>query len=225
MASIRKIRFVNQHIYHIFNRGVERRNIFLSSRDRNRFVQLLQYYRFANIPKSFSHYLKLSIPERSLYSDAMQKLPALIDMLGYCLMPNHFHLLIRQRRDHGVKEVLSNICNGYAKYFNTKNTRVGPLFQGPFQAVRIETDEQLVHVSRYIHLNPVVSGIVDSKELYAYPWSSLPIYIGKQAGNWIEIQTVLSFFKSQMKYRTFISDQIALGKEFEKIKHLILEDV
>jgi len=223
MSSVRKIRFLNQQIYHVFNRGVERRNIFLSSRDRERLVQLLEYYRFANIPKSYSHFLNLSIPERALYYDALHKHSLIIDILAYCLMPNHFHLLVRQQRNHGVQEALSNISNGYAKYFNIKRTRVGPLFQGPFQAVRVETEEQLLHVSRYIHLNPVVSGVVDTKELFAYPWSSLPVYVGGQSHEWVEDKIVLSYFKNRAAYRVFVEDQIAFGKELEKIKHLVLE--
>lgn len=225
MASVRAVRFCTDSIYHVFNRGVERRNIFLSVRDRERFVQLLEYYRFATVPKSFSHYLSLLVEERNIYHEKLQVLPHNIDVLAYCLMPNHFHLLVRQREERGVVESMSNIANGYAKYFNTKQKRVGPLFQGPFKAVRIESDEQLIHVSRYIHINPVVSGIVRETELYMYPWSSLPAYIHDDSKRWIETGTVLAHFRSSLAYRTFIDDQISYKMKLDTIKHILLEEV
>lgn len=225
MASKRPIYFRTGYIYHVFNRGVERRNLFQSTRDRERFVLLLEYYRFADIPKSFSHYLNLSLEEHKKYSKTLQSLPHAIDILAYCLMPNHFHLLLRQQNDHGIIEAISNISNGYAKYFNTKYQRVGPLFQGPFKAVRIESDEQLLHVSRYIHLNPVVSGVISESKLFTYPWSSLATYLGTHPRPWVENHTVLEYFRNIEAYREFVNDQVAYGKELEKIKHLTLEEV
>ncbi|OGG04791.1 hypothetical protein A2Z33_05765 [Candidatus Gottesmanbacteria bacterium RBG_16_52_11] len=185
---------------------------------------LLEYYR-SNKPKSFSHYLNLSIQERARYFDTMQSLPPVIDILTYCLMPNHFHLLLRQNRESGIVRTVSNITNGYAKYFNSKYHRIGPLFQGPFKAVLIETEEQLVHVSRYIHLNPIISGAIDEKELFVYPWSSLPKYIGNSQSKWIETKTVLNNFPNQKAYQSFIRDQVSYGKELDKIKHLLMEEV
>lgn len=225
MVSVRPLHFRNGYIYHIFNRGVERRQIFLSIRDHERFCMLLEYYRFANIPKSFSHYLNLPLEERKTYYDSQQSHPHIIEILAYCLMPNHFHLLVKQQQEDGVREAVSNIANGYAKYFNTKRRRVGPLFQGPFKAVRIETDEQLVHVSRYIHINPVVSGVIPEKDLLNFPWSSLSSYVGKVRFPWIEDEPVLSHFRQRQQYREFVTDQISYGRDLEKIKHLILEEV
>lgn len=128
-------------------------------------MSLLDYYRFEHVPKSFSHYLTLSLADRASYRQSLDKTPIAIDILAYCLMPNHFHLLAEQNSNHGILKKLSNIANGYAKYFNTKYHRVGSLFQGPFKAVLVETDEQLLHLSRYIHINPVVSGVVATDDL------------------------------------------------------------
>jgi putative transposase len=225
MASVRSVHFRNEYIYHIYNRGVERRNIFLSTRDHERFIALLEYYRYTDIPRSFSHYRTLSLSERASYYESMQVLPQRIDILAYCLMPNHFHILVRQQREGGILEAISNLSNGYAKYFNTKHKRVGPLFQGPFKAVLIETDEQLVHVSRYIHLNPVVGGVIDEAELAKYPWSSLPVYLGEQRSPWVDTKPVLSHFHGNQEYNQFVNDQITYGKALEKIKHLVIEEV
>lgn len=92
-------------------------------------------------------------------------------------MPNHFHLLLQQIRDGGITEFISKLTNSYTRYFNIRNKRIGPLFQGEFKAVHVETDEQLIHLSRYIHLNPIVSYI--TKKLESYQWFSYLEYLGR----------------------------------------------
>ena len=225
MASPRAIVFREGHVYHLFNRGVERRPIFLSPRDQERFVSLLEYYRFYGISKSYSHYLALSLAERATFRQVLDQKPLAVDILAYCLMPNHFHLLVRQNIKEGIHDFLSNIANGYAKYFNTKRKRVGPLYQGPFKAVFVETDEQLIHLSRYIHINPVVSGIISLTDLDVYPWSSFPDYMGKVKTSFVTTPPVLGHFNTSSSYRAFVYDQIGYAKELEQIKHLALEEV
>lgn len=225
MASPRAIAFRNGYIYHLFNRGVDRRSIFFTPRDYERFIALIEYYRFHHVHKSYSHYLALSLEERSLFRQTLNQKPMAIDILAYCLMPNHFHILVKQKADGGIHTFLSNIANGFAKYINTKRKRVGPLYQGPFKAVLVETDEQLFHLSRYIHLNPVVSSIVSTKELATYPWSSLPDYIGSTEQSFVERGLILSHFKNMQAYKDFVYDQINYAKELDKVKHLALEEV
>ena len=225
MASVRSVIFRNGFIYHIYNRGVERRPIFLTSRDHDRFISLLEYYRFDHVPKSYSHYLALSLAERALFRQRLDQKPLAVDILAYCLMQNHFHILLKQNLEGGIHQFVANVANAYAKYFNTKRHRVGPLYQGPFKAVRIETDEQLLHVSRYIHINSVVSGLVTTKGLVTYPWSSFLDYLGKTQSPFVVTKPVLDYFKTKEKYSDFVFDQVGYAKELEKIKHLILEEV
>ena len=133
-------------------------------------LKTMFYYQFMGPRPSFSKFSKSEIaPLKPLSEEKM------IEIICYCLMPNHIHFLIRQLKENGISKFMGQISNSYTKYFNTKYTRVGPLLQGPFKAVLIESDEQLIHVSRYIHLNPIVSGIV--KNLEDYPWSSYLEYI------------------------------------------------
>jgi len=223
MVSVRSVQFRNDYIYHVFNRGVERRPIFISMSDNKRFEMLIDYYRFADIPKSFSHYLNLSLEERKIYCNSFHSSPMIVNILSYCFMPNHFHLILRQCRDGGIQKTLANISNGYAKYFNTKYNRIGPLFQGPFKAVLVETDEQLIHLSRYIHLNPLVSAVIQLNKLFRYPWSSLPMYLGSRISSLVDQRQVLGHFRNPTAYKRFVYDQISYAKELEKIKHLILE--
>lgn len=225
MASPRALVFREEHVYHLFNRGVERRPIFLSPRDQERFVSLLEYYRFSGNTKSYSHYLALSLNDRVIFRQTLEQKPVAVDILAFCLMPNHFHLLVRQGIKEGIHDFISNIANGYAKYFNTKRHRVGPLYQGPFKAVFVETDEQLIHLSRYIHINPVVSGVISLQNLDGHPWSSFPDYLGKVQRSFVVKPPVLGHFKTINAYKEFVYDQVDYAKELEQIKHLTLEEV
>ena len=148
----------------------------------------------------------------------------LVEILCFCLMPNHFHFLLKQLKDNGISIFISKFANSYAKYFNTKHERVGPLFQGRFKAVHIENDEQLVHVSRYIHLNPVVSSLIEEAALKDYVWSSYPEYLKLINSQITDKELVMSFFKTEDKYKQFVLNQADYGKNLEQIKHLTLED-
>lgn len=187
--------------------------IFSRARDYTRFLEALQYYQIGGIKPRFSLYNpKLYTP------DSVNKL---VDMLCFCLMPNHFHLLVRQNQPNGISRFIGQLSNSYTKYFNTKYHRVGPLFQGEFKAVHIETTEQLLHVSRYIHLNPLVSYL--TKDLNTYRWSSYGEYIGSTFSCVCEKQAVLASFPSTTAYEQFVLDQESYGKQLEFIKHQLLD--
>lgn len=138
-------------------------------------------------------------------------------------MPNHFHLQLRQRKDNGISKFLANLQNSLTHYFNTRSNRVGHLFEGQFKAVRIESEEQLFHIHRYIHLNPYTGFIVKNIDnLLMYQWSSLKEYINNKK-NLCETKYILSHFKTRKKYLAFILNQADYQKKLNKIKHLILE--
>lgn len=138
-------------------------------------------------------------------------------------MPNHFHFLLKQKIDHGISNFISNFTNSYTKYFNTKYDRVGPLFQGLFKAVLVESEEQLIHLSRYIHLNPVTSSLVKPEDLQNYYWSSYPEYVDLLEDSLTNKHLILDFFPSIDKYKEFVLDQVDYAKKLEFIKHLILD--
>ena len=203
---------VQNEIYHIFNRGVEKRNIFSGEGGYKHFLETLEHYR---VKTPVKHSKKTLLKARGAVG-----LPE-VEILCYCLMPNHFHLLLRQISNNGTATFIGRIANSYTKYFNTKYERVGPLFQGTFKAVRIETDDQLLHVSRYIHLNPLVSGLVDS--LKKYLWSSHPEYINEvqNEGSQLKINTekILSYFHSKKNYENFVLNQADYGRSLEELKY------
>lgn len=134
-------------------------------------------------------------------------------------MPNHFHILLRQLRDDGVREFISKVSNSYTKYLNTKYGRSGPLLQGEFKAVSIETDEQLLHVSRYIHLNPFVAKLVNKHEDYNY--SSYPIFTGLYTDNRCNPEPILEMIGGTEKYKDFVTGHEDYARELSQLKHLM----
>lgn len=220
----RKIVFANNEIYHVLNRGVAQAPIFLSTKTYLRFLGLLDFYRFANPTISYSHFTRLSTNDKEKFMGRLRKQEKLVEIFAYCLIPNHFHLLIKQLLDGGVPKMISNLQNGYARYFNLKYKRPGPLFQSIFKAIRIETDEQFLHVSRYIHLNPNSSLIIKTEKLVTYPWSSLPEYLRDKPAKFVNPKPLLTLVGGRKKYRKFVFDQAEYQKELDKIKHLTLEN-
>lgn len=215
----RTVPLINDEYYHIYNRGNEKKNIFTLPADYKRFKQVFYYYQFIGPKPKFSRFTSSDI-YINLFKPKQEN--KLVEIISYCLMPNHFHFLLRQLKDNGISTFMSQLLNSYTKYFNVKYNRVGSLFQGKFKNSLIENDEQLIHVSRYIHLNPIVSGLKNN--LVDYPWSSYFEYV-HEFENYCSTKEVLSFFSSREKYQEFMEDQIDYGRSLELIKHAIFEEV
>lgn len=183
-----------------------------------------RFYRLQKPPLKLSYFLELSIEERIAWMEKQERtLGKLVEIACFVLMPNHFHLLIKQISDGGITTFLRHVANSYTKYINTKQHRPGPLFQGEFKAVRIETNDQLLHVSRYIHLNPLASSIVEKKYLQSYPWSSLPSFLGTSSIPYLSPNVILDQFSSKQPYKSFISDDEDYMKKLKQIQHLLIE--
>lgn len=216
---------VNNEIYHIFNRGVASQPTFFDKRDYKRTIETIFYYQNANLSIKYSRFLAFSSEEKQIILKNQRTLrDFLVEIISLCLMPNHFHLLLKQLRDNGISKFMSNFTNSYTRYLNTKIDRTGPVFEGKFKSVRIETQNQLLHVSRYIHLNPYTSFVVKSlKDLEFYPYSSLPAYIGFINASNYSREIIMGNFKNEQKYKEFVFDQAGYQKLLHRIQHLILE--
>lgn len=221
--SYRRTPLVKGEIYHIYSRGVARQPTFLNQYDYERGMLTLSYYRFKEPPMRLSRFNGLPRQQRDELLEKLQNTKKHVDIISFVFMPNHFHFLLKQNEENGISMFLSKFTNSYTKYFNTKRSRVGPIFQGVFKSVHIESNEQLLHVSRYVHLNPVASVLIDESELFSYPWSSLPDYI-KGKSSLINLDIVLKQFSSINEYKSFVTDRIGCAKKLEEIKHLVLED-
>lgn len=211
----RIIPFVNGEYYHIYNRGLEKQLVFSGTRDYSRFLQTLFYYQIQNPKPRFSIYQVSKL----FPVDPTKKI---INIVGYCLMPNHFHLLIKQLQDGGISEFMRRSIHSFTKYRNIKYARQGSVFQGMFKAVLVESEEQLLHLSRYIHLNPLVSLL--TKDLKLYPWSSYGSYIGLNNDKDAAKEDILKFFKTPKDYEKFVLDQADYGRTLELIKHTAIDD-
>ncbi len=199
--------YLEDAFYHLYNRGVENRNIFQDKQDY----------------KVFLHYLKRYLTEPPDSPDEVRPrwrsdLYEKLHLIAYCLMPNHFHLMIKQFSKEAITEFMRALSNSYVRYFNEKYERVGPLFQGSYKAVLVETEPYLLHLTRYIHLNP---GDLDevrpgsrSDLVRKYPYSSYGDYLGKRKTSWVHPEGILSFFKTAQKttlkdllsYQSFVED-------------------
>lgn len=220
----RRTPIIPGEIYHVFNRSIAKQPIFLSQRDYLRAIDVINFYRYQKPPLRFSHFNRLTPELKKEFLKNLASKKRLVEILAFCLMPNHFHFLLKQLHEDSISKFMNNFQHSYSKYFNTKNERVGSLFQAMFKAVRIESDEQLLHVSRYIHLNPVSSFVIKIESLSNHPWSSFHEYISEpKAESFINTDLVLNNFKSKDDYKKFVFDQASYQQELEKIKHLALE--
>lgn len=218
----RKTALVNNEVYHTVNRSIAQIPIFEKKRDCQRALELIDFYRYHKPALSFSHYKRIPEENRESFNLNLKKQKTLVEIFAFCLMPNHCHFLLKQNLGNGISTFMRNFQNSYARYFNSKYKRPGGLFQSMFKAVRIESDEQLIHVSRYIHLNPSSAYLVEIKHLESYPWSSFPAYLS-QNRSLINTKTILGYFKTKNSYTKFIFNQAEYQRELQRIKHLSLE--
>lgn len=220
----RKSLFVNNYYYHVFNHSLGKTSIFGNLGSPTRAMSLMNYYRFIKIPTSYSLFLRFP---RKYQLDLLKKLKKekkqKVQIISFCLMPNHYHLILKQLEKDGIKNFAANFQNSYAKYFNIKNEKIGPVFRGRFKAVLISDDMQLLHLSRYIHLNPYFSGFVKKIEkLVSYSWSSLGQYLGLDEG-FCHSKIILDQFKNPADYKKFVFNQADYQRGLEKIKHLTID--
>jgi len=199
---MRKTPFVNGEFYHIYNRGIDKRILFSDETDVERFVQ------------SMSEFNKIE-PIGSIYENSFRKEKAnppqqLVKFISYCVNPNHFHFLLEQLVDRGIEKFLHRLGTGYTKYFNNRHSRSGSLFQGPFKAIHLESNEYLLHLSVYVNLNDrihqlgsLASKLVDSR-------SSWTEYIeGRlKIPSFCDTDIILGQFSSKKDYEIFAEEAL-----------------
>ena len=187
--------FAPSEIYHVYNRGVGKMDIFKDKEDYSLFLFRLKENLFPEqaVTTRKSAYRRKIIPSGSF------------SLISYCLMANHFHLLIKQNGDIPVSKLMAKLLTSYSKYFNKKYDRVGSLFQDQFKCVRIETNEQLLWVSLYIHENPIKAKIV--KDLAKYNWNSYLDYAGMQNENLCDKKLILEQYDSPIAYLNYFKDK------------------
>lgn len=188
--------YVENGYYHLYNRGVEKRNIFLDEQDYKVFLHYLKI--FLSPPPSLTELASAAslIGSPFVRLTPIKPLDKEIILLSYVLLRNHFHLLVKQITKQAITQFMRKVCTGYAMYFNKKYQRVGTLFQGRFKASLIDSNIYLLHLTRYIHQNPLTI-LKPNQKLENYPYSSLPNYLGKTEQKWVNTQEILSTLKEE----------------------------
>ncbi len=202
-------------LFHTLNRGVDKRKIFLDNQDYFRFIHDLYEFNDQDRVNSALYYFNQThdIASREMYRRKARKL--LVDIHCFCIMPNHYHLLLSPRVDNGITKFMKKLNMGYAKYFNQKYDRTGALFEGRYKSVQIKDQSHFIHIPYYIHLNPldlIDKGwrnrrVADPKQslkfLNNYRWSSYLDYIGNKNFPSITSRTFLSeFLGGERNYKT-----------------------
>lgn len=218
---LRKDPLVVGKIYHVFNKSIAGFKIFNNNSEISRIIAVICYYQRGKPPLRFSEFIR-SAKENHLNETI--PLPAkekLVEIIAYCLMPTHLHLILKQLKGNGISVFMSNILNSYTRYFNTKINRKGPLWEGRFKNVSVETDEQLLHLTRYIHLNPVTAYLVNKPE--EWPASSYQEYLLKvnDKDRICKYEDILEI--EPTSYKNFVEDIASYQRELATIKELLLE--
>lgn len=221
--GIKKVEFSEDSYYHVYNRGVDKRLIFMDNHDRVRFQRALYY--FNDLHPVDMRLIAKDTP-LDIEGASFDKRKQLIDIGAYCFMPNHFHILVKTRNQDGLSRFMKKLGTGYAMYFNKKHKRTGILFEGTFKAKLIENDEYLRHMSLYIHTNALELKDPQWKEwsvndvqaahafLESYQWSSYPRYLGKNEDAILNLNVFPEYFENSQAYKAFLGDWI-LNHEYQ----------
>ena len=232
--------FVNEQIYHVYNRGVDKREVFLNDEDRFRFIHDL--YEFNDEAPALNIYYKLpqgqsyEVQLRKILEERKKRTPRklLVEILSFCLMNNHFHLLLCQKKDNGITKFMQKLGTGYTNYFNKTYERSGALFQGRYKAILIGEEAHLLHLPYYIHANPIDIINPNWKEegvdaenavryLESYRWSSYLDYIGKKNFSSLTSRDFLNDYYKNNFRGEMINWLKQIQTEWKNIKRVTLE--
>ncbi len=206
-------------IYHVFNKSIAGFRIFNDSCEFTRMIYTIRYYQKEKPIIKFSQFLRFHKDNIETDIACAQK-DKLVEIIAYCIMPTHLHFILMPLKEKSISSFMGNILNSYTRYFNIKYNRKGPLWEARSKKVIIKTDEQLLHLTRYIHLNPVTAYLVDKPE--NWPASSYREYLLTDDNNKIcNYATKLKI--EPISYQRFVEDVISYQRKLAKIRKLVLE--
>lgn len=218
--TTRRLPLLEGNIYHIFTKSIAGFVIFRNSADYERMRSLLRYYNIEKPPLKFSAFVERKDMGQFLLNGNFGK-EELVGIISYCCMPTHIHLILKQVKKRGISIFMSNVLNSYTRYFNIKMNRRGPLWESRFKSVAVTTDEQLLHLTRYIHLNPTTANLVN--EPHDWDFSSFREFLEEVQDE----EKVCNYSKSlnidTEEYKEFVSSRIDIQKELARIKELCLD--
>lgn len=239
-AKFRIKEYYSDGYYHVYNRGVEKRAIFIDEQDYRVYLSYLETYL---MPKNRYNLQEILADPNTSRQEKNKTIKLLrlnnfsesISLLSFCLMPNHFHLLIHQTASMAIDQFMNSISTRYSGYFNRKYHRIGTLFQGVYKAVVIKSDEQLLYLTRYIHRNPLSLKLSElnirkgytNNQLQQYIYSSYPTYVGVNHLEWVKPTIVLSEFNQvhhKNTYKSFVETPEHNEKENTHLEGITIEE-
>jgi len=228
--SQRKTAFVEGEYYHIYNRGVDKRNIFSNEDDVDRFFQsMIEFNVIEPIGSIYENSFNKQLGGST--SKLKEEDGELVDFVAYCLNANHYHFLVMQTADRGIEKFMHRLSTGYTMYFNEKEKRNGSLFQGRFKAVHIDSNEYLLHLSAYVNLNDRVHQLGGSTSKLVESRSSWEEYTekGKMADGICEKEIILEQFKNVNEYKKFalssLDDIVSRRKRQSGVTLMLIEEI
>jgi len=212
---MRKKPLIENEYYHIYNRGVDKREIFHDESDYQRFLKCIQEFNCENpIGSLYEKYLREKKTEMEIES------PPIVEIIAYCLNPNHFHLILKQIGGKGIEKFMQKIGIGYTMYFNQKYDRSGSLFQGKFKSTHIGSTSQLLRLSVYVNCNSEIHKIHPAKN---YHWCGFPEYIGKNKSGICKKEIITSQFRNNNDYHSYANENIIDFQREKEDQKLTLE--
>lgn len=222
---MRKITFANGEYYHIYNRGVDKREIFSDVHDYDRFLLAMNLlndetdglmiewrdYKKSNPKALLKNFLKLSFRKRD----------PLVEVIAYCLNPNHYHFILKQTSDKGVERFMHKLGTSYTKYFNTRKKRSGALFQGTFKSSHIDSNEYLLYLSAYVNKNNRIHGYNKND---SWPYSSLADYVDRKDNGLAKTDVILKQFNNIKEYKEFLKNNALYMREQKELEKYLLEE-
>jgi len=219
---MRKNKLVNGEVYHIINKSIAGFRIFNNDSEYSRIIDVIRYYQRKKPPIKFSRYMKTRIEQVHDSDNApLTDKEKLVEIVAYCIMPTHFHLVLKQLTKEGISTFMNTVLNSYTRYFNTKHKRKGPLWEGRFKSVLVNSDEQLLHLTRYIHLNPVTAYLVDKPEEWSYSSYNEYLLKANDKDRICKYDKILNI--EPVSYRGFVVDRASYQRELAKIKGLLID--
>ena len=215
---MRKEHLVNNEYYHIFNRGVDKRELFLGRDDKERFFQSMVEFNVANpIGSIFENSFRKD--KNNPLGNSVPKQDKLVEFVCYCVNPNHYHFLLKQLIDNGVEKFMHRLGVGYTNYFNKRYDRTGSLFQGRYKAVHIDSNKYLLHLSAYINLNNKVHKLGNSVPKWMSSWEEYK----NNTDGFCEKDIVLGQFNNAAEYKDFAESSLMDILERKEMEKFLLE--
>ncbi|MFZ1020069.1 MAG: transposase [Minisyncoccia bacterium] len=212
---MRNIKIAPGEYYHIFNRGVNKQLIFHDNSDRLRFLFLILYFQSPATIQNMSRLIKTFVQHSVLNIEEEIVKNRFVELTSFCLMPNHFHLMVKEVEENGIARYMQRVLNSYTKYYNTKYQKSGHLFQGPYKIVHVKDNDQLLHLSAYIHRNPRWLKDWFKKE-NIYPWSSYQDMVKQNRFEKLLVTDIINGqFENKKEYDDFVKTSPAKLLEME----------